>query len=143
MLGLNPTPPLPLYWSNRQGTLLALIAAGLACAVMIYASSFPVASHGNGHESMRIDPNTAPLEVIQTLPRIGPARARDWVKARQKRPFRSLRDIETRVPGIGRATAQTLEPFLVFDPRTTPRPRSTRTQREDSRATLATAPATP
>ncbi len=61
-----------------------------------------------------VDPNTAPPEVLATLPRIGPALAGRIVAARDDRPFRSLADFDARVRGIGPVTLAALRPFLRF-----------------------------
>jgi competence protein ComEA len=62
----------------------------------------------------RIDPNTAPVEELRRLPRVGPALASAILAARRAGPFRRPGDLE-RVPGIGAATAGRLAPLLRFD----------------------------
>mgnify|MGYP001316210231 CR=1 FL=1 len=61
-----------------------------------------------------LDPNTAPPEELQRLPRISSALA-DRIVAERLRggPFTSAADL-TRVPGIGARTAERLAPFLDF-----------------------------
>ncbi len=143
MPGPEPTSRGPI-WSHRQCVILAAVVAALAIGLLVQAARFSTARLADEARVFRIDPNTAPYELIQTLPRIGSSRARDWVKARQKRPFRSLRDLEARVAGIGPATIQAIAPFLEFEepakPRARPRPRSVPSNRQ---TTLANAPAAP
>ena len=50
-----------------------------------------------------IDPNRADAATLESLPGIGPARARAILAARGSRPFRRVEDLE-RVPGIGSRT---------------------------------------
>ncbi|MFO0687396.1 MAG: tRNA (adenosine(37)-N6)-threonylcarbamoyltransferase complex ATPase subunit type 1 TsaE [Myxococcota bacterium] len=67
----------------------------------------------------RIDPNSAPRPLLESLPGIGPGRAAAIEAERARAPFRSLRDLE-RVPGIGPKTRAGLEPFLAVDSGETP-----------------------
>jgi competence protein ComEA len=57
-----------------------------------------------------LDPNREPLDVLQLLPGIGPARAAAIVAAR---PICSLADLD-RVPGIGGATLRAVAESLAF-----------------------------
>ncbi|HEY2158057.1 MAG TPA: helix-hairpin-helix domain-containing protein, partial [Isosphaeraceae bacterium] len=66
---------------------------------------------------LRIDPNTAPLAVLETLPRIGPMMGGRIVEAR---PFADLDDLDRRVRGIGPATRSALAPHLRFDSERSP-----------------------
>jgi competence protein ComEA len=63
----------------------------------------------------QVDPNTASLRLLESLPGIGPARAEAIVRERARQPFASTRALE-RVPGIGPRTREKLEPFLAVDP---------------------------
>jgi hypothetical protein len=58
-----------------------------------------------------IDPNRADPTTLETLPGIGPARARAIVAEREKRPFTDVRDL-SRVRGLGPARLAALAPFL-------------------------------
>ncbi|MFO7261724.1 MAG: ComEA family DNA-binding protein [bacterium] len=61
-----------------------------------------------------LDPNTAPAEELQRLPRVSRALAERIVAERQRGgPFTGPSDL-TRVPGIGPRTAERLAPFLDF-----------------------------
>ena len=50
-----------------------------------------------------IDPNRADAATLESLPGVGPARARAILTARGREPFRRVEDLE-RVPGIGPRT---------------------------------------
>lgn len=65
-------------------------------------------------EGRRIDLNEVSADLLETLPGIGPARARAILVAR---PFVSLADLE-RVPGIGPKTRAHLERWLEVMPET-------------------------
>jgi hypothetical protein len=60
-----------------------------------------------------IDPNLADAATLTTLPGIGPARAREIVRERQRGPFRAIPDLE-RVHGLGPARVAALAPHLAF-----------------------------
>lgn len=63
-----------------------------------------------------IDPNTADVDELQRLPRVGPALARAIVEHREAHgAFRSLADLD-RVPGIGPATLARLAPLVALPP---------------------------
>ena len=57
-----------------------------------------------------IDPNTASIRQLESLPRVGPATARAIVDGR---PYARIEDL-TRVRGIGPATFERLRPFLLI-----------------------------
>jgi DNA uptake protein ComE-like DNA-binding protein len=69
----------------------------------------------------RLDPNTAPLEELATLPQLGEKRAREIVAYREifsadhpgHRAFTQPKDL-LKVKGIAYSMMQTLEPFLTF-----------------------------
>jgi competence protein ComEA len=63
-----------------------------------------------------IDPNTAPARVLTALPHVGPALIREWIAAREDRPFTSLEDARDRVRGLGPATLAQLAPYLRLEP---------------------------
>ncbi|MDX2176400.1 MAG: ComEA family DNA-binding protein [Candidatus Sumerlaeia bacterium] len=61
-----------------------------------------------------IDVNTADQKLLETLPGIGPAKARAILDDRAaKGPFRSAEDLD-RVSGIGPKTVERLRPYLSF-----------------------------
>jgi competence protein ComEA len=59
----------------------------------------------------RIDLNAASQAELETLPGVGPARARAIIAEREVRAFRAPGDLR-RVPGIGEATFQRLAPLV-------------------------------
>ncbi len=58
-----------------------------------------------------LDPNSAPADSLELLPRIGPALADSIVKYRSMARFDRVEDI-TRVPGIGKKTLEKMRPYL-------------------------------
>ncbi len=52
----------------------------------------------------RVDANTASVDMLQTVPGIGPVRAQRIQAERQRGLFKSLDDLHARVPGIGPKT---------------------------------------
>jgi hypothetical protein len=61
-----------------------------------------------------IDPNRADAATLETLPGIGPVRARAIVEERCRRPFAELRDLR-RVRGVGAARVGALAPLLAIE----------------------------
>jgi hypothetical protein len=61
-----------------------------------------------------IDPNRADAVTLETLPNIGPARARAIIEERGRRPFTSPDDLQ-RVRGLGPARVAALLPFLAIE----------------------------
>jgi hypothetical protein len=63
----------------------------------------------------RIDLNRADARLLEALPGIGPARARDILAARRRRVFVDVGDLE-RVHGIGPRSLERLRPYVYVDP---------------------------
>jgi hypothetical protein len=61
-----------------------------------------------------IDPNRADAATLETLPGIGPARARAIIEERCRRPFASVDDLQ-RVRGLGPARVGALVPLLAIE----------------------------
>jgi len=104
----------PWGWNTPARVLLTVLAGAAALALWIEAP------RGSGPAvvvpSLVVDPNTAPSAVLAALPRLGPATVGRIVEARRQAPFRSLEDLDRRVPRIGPATVEALRPFLRFGP---------------------------
>jgi hypothetical protein len=62
---------------------------------------------------MPVDPNLADSVTLETLPGIGPARARAIIAERAVRPFTSLADLR-RVHGLGPVRVAALAPYVDF-----------------------------
>jgi hypothetical protein len=73
----------------------------------------PLAGPGRRLFGLPIDPNHADVATLETLPGIGPARARAIASERCRRPFASLADLQ-RVRGLGPARVGALAPFVAF-----------------------------
>jgi competence protein ComEA len=72
----------------------------------------------------RIDPNTAPVDELHRLPRVGPALALRIVEWREARgPFRTLADLDS-VPGVGPAVLREAGPHLALAPAPLAAPRA-------------------
>lgn len=70
--------------------------------------------HQGASSPKKVNPNTATLDELLSLPGIGPARATQIMNLRQRRPFKRPWDL-TRVRGIGPKTVRRLVPLLRFD----------------------------
>jgi hypothetical protein len=105
-------------WSTGQR---ALLTALLTAAAMWLAHASRAVDLAPGDSivvapTLKLDPNTAPSQVLGALPRVGPTLVRQLVLARQDRPLTSLEDLRTRVRGVGPATLEQIAPFLRFEP---------------------------
>lgn len=117
----------PLTPSQRRGltTLLAAIILILSIRLISNPKKVPdpQPSEGpNAHEvADRLDPNTATEAELAEIPTLGEKRAAAIVEFRQQYvthhpthpAFRSPADLQ-QIPGIGPATIETMEPYLVF-----------------------------
>jgi competence protein ComEA len=108
-------------WTSAARGLLAALAVAGAVGLLAVApgETEPVA----GVPRLVVDPNTAPPEVLAALPTLGPALVARIVAARSEAPFRSLEELDARVPRIGPATIAALRPYLHIAPAPAPRPK--------------------
>ncbi len=67
-----------------------------------------------GQAEAKININTAPIEVLQTLPEVGPIKAAAIIAFRTVTPFTSIEDIK-KVPGIGDATFEKLKGLITVE----------------------------
>jgi hypothetical protein len=74
----------------------------------------PGPTPGSAVPRLRLDPSTAPREVLGALPGVGPKMADAIVATRKRRPFDSAKDFDDRVPGVGPRTMESLRPNLRF-----------------------------
>jgi hypothetical protein len=110
---------------GEGGPLVSLIRARFVLAAAVIAAAIGLGFSGRGVEEshgaavgrvpdLRLDPNTAPPEVLAALPHVGSALVDRWVRAREERPLRSLEDARTRVRGLGVATLDQIGPYFDF-----------------------------
>ena len=83
----------------------------LALVVMALCISAPVMASG------KININTATMEELQTLPKVGPKTAEAIIKYRKKHPFKSVDEL-IEVKGIGEKTLEKLKPLVTVGEKT-------------------------
>jgi DNA uptake protein ComE-like DNA-binding protein len=119
----------PLAWSVSQRIAIIALLAGMSIYLIFRMFLFPVyvsdpqpLHPSREHElADRIDPNTADWPTLAALPLIGDKRAQDIVAYRDRftkensgrAAFLTLNDLRN-IRGIGTATIQTLDPYLIF-----------------------------
>jgi hypothetical protein len=122
-------------WTRPQRrVLVALLAVLCPVFALRYACNRayvpnPPPPHGPRYDEVadRIDPNTADLATLSALPMIGDRRAQDIIDFRDSRRtgssdqpvFKSPEDL-LRIRGFGRASVETLRPYLLFPPQSRP-----------------------
>ncbi len=99
--------------ARLRGLALVGVAAIVAFGLWV-GSDRPTLSGTPEPYALRVDPTTAPIGVLEALPRIGPTMASRIVDARDQGRFRDLDDFDARVKGVGPATRTGLTPYLVF-----------------------------
>lgn len=118
-----------MFWTQRQRGVAAALLGGMLLVACIRLWNRPVLTRQTpdvpGPRSpqvlSRIDPNTASRQRLSILPGIGENRAKAIDAYRRaftaahdgQLPFQAAGDLAN-VKGIGRATIENLEPFLVF-----------------------------
>jgi hypothetical protein len=116
-------------WTLGQRRALLALLFGLAAylSVRLWSNRAyvpdPPPPHGPRYDEVadKIDPNTADVATLAALPLIGEKRAQQIVDYREKRRaqspnrvvFRSADDLLL-IKGFGKASLETLEPYLVF-----------------------------
>ena len=118
-------------WTRRQRAVLAVVILITAAILGVRAYRNPL--HIDDPQpptgpraadlATRIDPNTADWPAWAGLPLIGEKRAKEIVAFRgqwlidhpDEAPFQKPEDL-MRVKGIGKATVETLKPYLIFPP---------------------------
>jgi competence ComEA-like helix-hairpin-helix protein len=91
--------------------LTSLVFLGRSIGIQkLFKSGAPIAEKG----SLRVNINTATIEELQSLPGIGPARARLIVA---NRPYQSVQDL-AKLQGIGRKLTTDLRPLIKIDGKT-------------------------
>jgi len=109
-------PVSPVWPAGPRGVLAAtVIAVALGLAVGSRGVDPPPGDGIVAVPKLRLDPNTAPAQVLGALPQVGPTLVHQLVLARQDRRLTSLEDLQGRVRGLGPATRDQLAPYLRFE----------------------------
>jgi DNA uptake protein ComE-like DNA-binding protein len=127
----TPSPPPSRFqiWTRRQRLVLASLVL-VFCAYLLTRATFhpqsvsdPPPASGPLAPTLatRVDPNTADWPAFAALPLIGEKRAKEIIAWRDQflldhpdeTPFEKIEDL-TRIKGIGKVTAERLEPYLIF-----------------------------
>jgi len=105
-------------WPLEARTLLAVVAVTMAIGLLTVCrdAGSPSRKAFAAVPNLVLDPNSAPPQVLEALPTLGPTLVGRWVAARAERPFSSLADARRRVRGLGPASIAQLEPHLRFEP---------------------------
>jgi DNA uptake protein ComE-like DNA-binding protein len=113
--------------SQRRGLvalltiIVVILAIRLAMNPLTIGQNPPASGPAADQLADRIDPNTASAAELAAIPSLGEVRAGEIVEYRQRfladhpgeLAFAKPPDLE-RVPGIGTATSEMLEPYLIF-----------------------------
>jgi competence protein ComEA len=130
-----------IWPAGARGVLAAMvIAAALLLAVAEGGVNPSPGAALVAAPTLRVDPNTAPPQVLGALPRLGPALVRQLIEAREHQPFRSLEDARRRVRGLGPATLELIAPHVRLEHASLPpidRPASTPVDRAAGRSRAA------
>lgn len=97
---------------------LGLVLAALAVvggSLGAFAASESTTTIGKATVATKIAPvhiNTATLAQLETLPGIGPKLAQEIIK---HRPYKSARDLQSKVKGIGPTLWKKIAPYVLFN----------------------------
>ncbi len=111
----------PLYDNQqlvvpRQAAETPAPSAAATPAPLDLNAAMPAPLDLNAATPAPLDLNAATAAALETLPGIGPGRAKDIVAYREANgPFARVEDIQN-VPGIGPATYQQIAPYLTVSP---------------------------
>jgi competence protein ComEA len=105
-------------WPVEARTLLAVLVVAMAIGLLTVCRDAGSSSRKAfaAAPNLVLDPNSAPPQVLEALPTLGPALVRRWVAARAQRPISSLADAGRRVRGLGPASRAQIAPYLRFEP---------------------------
>ena len=90
---------------NLKVRKLGMLHTLMIMSVLVVFSAGPVMASG------KININTATVEELQTLPKIGPKTAAAIVEYRKEHPFKSVDEL-VEVKGIGEKTLENLRPLV-------------------------------
>jgi competence ComEA-like helix-hairpin-helix protein len=103
-------------YSIKRWLVIGILAVSLLSSLVYFGRSIGITKssthHGKG--SLRVNVNTATIEQLQTLPGIGPAKAKLIVA---NRPYQSIDDL-AKLQGVGAKLVNDLRPFIKTDGRT-------------------------
>ena len=117
---------------KKISTALAVVTLALAAASTAAAQAERQTEQARPAAEGVVNINTATEAQLSFLPGVGPSKARAIIAARDRRPFRAVRELQ-RVRGIGWSTVQRLRPYLTINGETTlreaiPMPRRARSE---------------
>jgi DNA uptake protein ComE-like DNA-binding protein len=105
------------------GVVILILAICLALNPTAVPDSQPAEMAGSRQLADRIDPNIASEAELAAIPMLGEKRAQAIVEFRGRfaarhpnRPAYAVASDLEQIPGIGAATAEMMEPYLVFPP---------------------------
>ena len=116
-VGAVPHEVVGVTWPVEVRALLAVVAIAIAIGLMTMCrerrafSDTTVAVAPN----LVVDANSAPPQVLEALPTLGPTLVSRWVAARAQQPITSLADARRRVRGLGPASVAQIAPYLRFE----------------------------
>jgi hypothetical protein len=122
--GAQGRAPAPIWFlpaGTRRLVAVTVIAAALGLGIVSRGLDSTPPHSDTRPLKLELDPNTAPPQVLGALPKVGPTLVREFIRAREKRPFASREDARARVRGLGSATLDVIGPYLRFERAADPR----------------------